>query len=121
MKVTLNLNSEGNGNCLVEREPGDPRFYGIKNAAGESRLLYHVKQALAKQGYDFVKKRMWKDEYLVSEMQQYLRERKDRNGRCLAIYNDMWAVLGAEEYLNVDGRVTFAVRNIGKETTNETI
>lgn len=114
MKVTLNLNAHGDGNCTVTREPGDPRFHGIRNAAGESRLLYHMKKELAKQGYDFVKKRMWKDGHMMDEMQQYLRERKGgKNSRCLAIYNGNWAINGADKDFN-EGEAVFIVENIGE-------
>jgi hypothetical protein len=32
--------------CIVTKEPGDPHFSGRINAAGESRLLYHIKKIL---------------------------------------------------------------------------
>ena len=98
--------------CVVTREPGDARFSGMANGAGESRLLHHVKLALKAQGYDMIKKRMHKDGHLVDDMQQYLRERKPRNGRQLAIYNEHWAIMGAEEVLNRDGVVALACDNI---------
>lgn len=51
MKVEL-----GERSCTVTREPGDPRISGgAHNAAGESRLLYHVKLALNAQGFNFIK------------------------------------------------------------------
>ena len=107
MKVTLK-----DGRCIVEREPGDPKFHGVTNAAGESRLLHHVKRELNKQGFDFVKKRMWKDGHLVDNLQQYLRERRPVDGRVLAIYNDAWAIRGAEVDFNA-GRASLAATDIG--------
>lgn len=107
MKVTMFSTT-----CVVEREPGDPKCTGVKNAKGESRLLYHVQQALKKQGYDFVKKRMHKDGHGVSDMQQYLRERNQKGPRCLAIWNGSWAIAGAEEQFNREGVTTLNVFNL---------
>lgn len=97
----------------VTREPGDIRFSGVQNGAGESRLLHHVKLALNEQGWDFIKKRMWKDGHLMDDTQQYLRERKATDGVQLAIYNGRWQIEGAEEILNRTGSVDFIVANIG--------
>ena len=109
MIVTLSDNR-----CVVEQESTDPRYYGIVNAAGESRLLYAIKQKLNTRGYDFIKKRMWRDGHMVDEMQQYLRERKpNKQGRQLAIFNGLFAIEGADETLNRLGKVTLSVRNIG--------
>ena len=38
-------------------------------------------------------------------MQQYLRERKPVNGRQLGIYNEAWAIEGANDAYNDRGRV----------------
>jgi len=109
MKVTLTERE-----CIVEREPGDLKFYGIKNAAGESRLLYYVKLILNAQGNDLIKKRMWKDGHLVDEMQQYLRTRsKNSPGLHIYIYNNRWQIEGAEKEYNRFGKVKlFLVRNV---------
>lgn len=109
--------------CIVEKEEGDPHFSGIHNAAGESRLLYHLKLHLntltdaSGQHYDFIKKRMWRDGHLVDDMQQYLRERNTRrkDGRCLAVYNSFWQIEGADSFLNRHGKVTFRVEDIGED------
>jgi hypothetical protein len=106
MKVEIKGNR-----CIVTREKGDPRFSGSVNAAGESRLLYHIKNILNKQGYDLIKKRMHKDGHLVDDLQQYLRARK-RSGdpkKDICIYNGMWNIKGAEEYLNEFGTVILCV------------
>lgn len=97
--------------CIVTKEPGDPRFNGIINAAGESRLLYHIKNILNKKGYDLIKKRMHKDGHLVSEIQQYLRTRK-RTGnpqKDIYIYNSNWNVEGADGVLNREGKVILSI------------
>ena len=108
MKVELRTNS-----CVVTREANDKRHYGTRNAAGESALLYAVKLALNDQGYDFVKKRMYRDGHMVDDIQQYLRERDVRGQRCLAIYNGSFAVEGANDVLNREGVVRLIVTDIG--------
>jgi len=101
--------------CTVTREKGDPVCRGLHQAAGESRLLYHIKQALNRQGYDFVKKRMWKDGHMMDDIQQYLRERKpQKDGRQLCIYNGNWAHRGIEEDFNNEGETVLVVYDIGK-------
>lgn len=101
--------------CVITAESGDPRFSGVVNAAGESRLLYHVKKILNERGYDLIKKRMWKDGHLMDNMQQYLRSRKPSgNGtHDIYIYNPNWIVEGADAALNRDGKVVLTVvRNV---------
>ena len=100
--------------CLVEKEPGDQTYHGVRYAAGESLLLYHVKKILNSQGYDFIKKRMWRDGHLVDDMQQYLRERKPVDDRMFAIYNTFWQIEGADERLRRDGKVVLGLTNLWK-------
>ena len=107
MKVELHPNE-----CVVTREDGDKRYYGTRNAAGESNLLWAIKNELNAQGFDFIKKRMWKDGHMVDDMQQYLRER-DTKGKCLAIYNERFAIEGINDVLNREGVVTLVVANVG--------
>jgi hypothetical protein len=97
--------------CTVTKEPGDPHFSGVVNAAGESRLLYHIKKILNAQGYDLIKKRMWKDGHLMDDMQQYLRTRKKSGDpkKDIYIWNGCWAIQGANDYLNRDGHVILRV------------
>ncbi len=87
---------------LVYREKGDKAYYGVMNAAGESALLYAIKKLLNSQGYDLIKKRMWKDGHLVDDMQQYLRTRKPSGNPDKDIYisNSQWAIDGAEVAYN---------------------
>lgn len=100
-----------NNDCVVTREKGDPICSGIVNAAGESRLLYHIKNILNKQGYDLIKKRMWKDGHLMDDMQQYLRTRKPSGDpkKDIYIWNTYWLIRGAEEDFNTNGETTFGV------------
>ena len=106
MKVVINGHQ-----CIITKEPGDPRFSGRINAAGESRLLYHIKNILNKRGYDLIKKRMQKDGHLMSEMQQYLRTRKKTGTpeKDIYIYNSNWNIEGADDTLNRDGQVILSV------------
>ncbi len=91
-----------NRSIVVHREPGDPKYYGIRNAAGESRLFYAIKKHLNALGFDLIKKRMVKDGHLMDAMQQYIRTRKPSGNpnSDIMIYNDMWAIRGAEECYN---------------------
>lgn len=100
------------GKCVVTREDGDKRYYGDRGAAGESNLLYAVKNELNAQGFDFIKKRMWKDGHMVDDMQQYLRER-DTKGNCLAIYNGRFSIEGANDILNREGVVNLILVEVG--------
>jgi len=115
--------------CECIREKNDPRFYGIKDAKGESNFLYFLQQYLNNrkiitmndngspvhviiQGRNeennlknrFIKKRMYKDGHMVSDMQQYLRTTKSvmfYGNKCLmALYNDHFAINGLEEDWN---------------------
>jgi hypothetical protein len=106
MKVKLEK-----GLCIAIKEKGDPKFSGVVNAAGESRLLYHIKKILNARGYDLIKKHMAKDGHLVSDMQQYLRTRKPTGNpnKDVYIYNGMWQIEGAEVEFNEKGRVTLSM------------
>jgi hypothetical protein len=64
VKVTLKENT------LIAENTDGVKFYS------ESTLLHHIKEALIKQGYDVIKKLMWKDGHLVSDTQHYIRTRK---------------------------------------------
>lgn len=99
------------GTCIVEREDDDDKFYGELNAAGESRLLYHVKRTLQRMGHDVIKKRMHKDGHMVDEMQQYVRTREPtgNSDRDFAILNNSFALRGANEVWNEKGRVELKV------------
>lgn len=100
-----------NSACVITRETGDPVFRGVVNAAGESRLLYHVKKILNARGYDLIKKRACKDGHLLSDLQQYLRARKPSGvpDKDIYIYNTFWQIEGADERLRREGTVTLCV------------
>ena len=81
---------------VIEREEDDPKFYG-----GESRLFYRIKNNLNSMGFDLIKKRMWKDGHMVDDLQQYLRTRSCHSkSPHIYIYNNNWALFGAEEEWN---------------------
>lgn len=107
MKVTLDFASHV---LVAEKEPGDPNYYGVLEGKGESNLLYAIKEELIHQGYDVIKKRMWKDGHLMDDMQQYIRTRHymtaatDTPGE-FAAFNDHWAIEGIEKDWNERGRV----------------
>ena len=109
MKVELTENT-----CIVTREDGDRKFYNGSWGDGESQLLHNVKKVLNEQGYDFIKKRMWRDGHLVDEHQQYLRERNTK-GRCLSIRNGNFYIEGANVPYNREGVVRLIVDDIGQE------
>lgn len=112
MKVVLKDNR-----CIVTKEPSDPIFRNSgwdksrPGDAGESRFLYHIKLALIQQGYDLIKKRMAKDGHLVDDHQQYLRTRKPSSNpaKNICVYNDRWAIEGAEEQFNKTGQSELTV------------
>ena len=69
----------------------------------ESIFLHHVKKALIAQGFDVIKKRMWKDGHLVDDTQQYIRMRD-----CSwCIYNSIYAVSGANTRFMRYGNIIF--------------
>ncbi len=88
-----------NGDIRAIREDSDQKIYGVRNGAGESKLLHHVKNLLNSIGCDLIKKRMWKDGHMVDDMQQYLRDRKSR----YCYRNSSWAYHGLEHNWNKDG------------------
>jgi hypothetical protein len=101
MKIELNMTF---GWCRVEREPGDPAYYGDHQAAGESRLLYNMKKKLNAQGRKFIKTRMVNHGHMVDDCQQYLIEHKTK----IAIYSPFFALRGANDDYN-KGEVIFTV------------
>jgi hypothetical protein len=105
----------GKTTLTVEREDGDPKFYGVQYAKGESNFLYWLKNILNKEyGFDLIKKRMAKDGHMMDDMQQYLRTRSPKS-KCpqVMIWNGHWQIRGIEEdwnrgtaILNVDPMYT---------------
>ena len=79
--------------CIVTKEPNDSKIYN------ESALLYQVKNELIRQGYDVIKKLMWKDGHLVSDTQHYIRTRKEKDPKFMMIWDTSYAVrFSYEEY-----------------------
>jgi len=104
----------------VEREEGDPKFYGVREAKGESNFLYWLKGILNKPPYNLglIKKRMWKDGHLVDDIQQYLRTGTIRVGKpYMMIYNNHWAIRGIEEDWNQGKAILSIERGIGEAPT----
>jgi len=97
--------------CIVTREKGDSKFYGICNATGESNLFHHIKLILIEQGHKVIKKRMWKDDHLVNDIQQYIRTVKDYEPS-FQIWNSRWNIEGAEKDYNQDEVILSLERNI---------
>ena len=89
---------------VVSREENDKKYYGIRNAKGESNLLYAIQQKLKALGYKVIKKRMWRDGHMVDELQQYLRTPKGIEPSWMA-FNPEWQVVGLEYDWNTAGRV----------------
>lgn len=114
MKVTLLEadNPNFNGSCTVEREEGDDKYYS------DSVLLHHVKKELIRQGYDVIKKRMWKDGHLVSDTEQYIRERKVHDDSLMIWWPD-YQVHNAHPIYNGFCRLTLClVGKIPERTTS---
>jgi hypothetical protein len=88
VKVKLERNGVSEfGRLLVEREQYDPNF------KTESTLLYHIKLALIEQGYDVIKKRMWKDGHMYGdETTQYIRSRDMSKWDSFMIFDGDYAI-----------------------------
>jgi hypothetical protein len=104
MKVELQKS-----HCIITREEGDPKIYN------ESLLLYKVKQELIKQGYDVIKKRMWKDGHLYGdETLQYIRMRNYKDEKnFFQIYDNFYAVRAMTKEYN-DGELDLWVDRGGE-------
>jgi hypothetical protein len=81
--------------CKVTREATDKKLYN------ESLLLHKVKLELIKQGYDVIKKRMWKDGHLMGDdTTQYIRSRNPKAENFMMIYDGNWAIRANFEAYN---------------------
>ena len=100
--------------CIVTREKGDKKIYGDLNAAGESLLLYKVKQELIKQGHKVIKKRMYKDGHLVDDLQQYICTVKGYKPS-FYVYNNHFALWGANDSFNRGEVILTVERKIWKD------
>lgn len=101
MIVTIRENS-----AVITRESTDKKYYGL---SGESLLLYNIKNALIKQGYDVIKKRMWKDGHLYGDVTlQYIRTRNKNANDFMMIYDGNYAVRAMTEDFN-NGELTLNI------------
>lgn len=76
-----------------------------------SQLLYRIRRELQKQGYDVIKKRMWKDGHMVSDSEHYLRERKWR----FVIWHPNYMVENLAGEFNRNGIVILQYENWSEE------
>ena len=105
MIVDLDLQAR---TCKVTRQSTDPRFSSGGWSEAESTFLYRVKAELATQGFDVIKKRMYKDGHLVDDTQQYIRTRST-GPDSFAIYNPNYAIFDAGLEFNRTGQINLAV------------
>ena len=110
MKVTLTETQ-----CIVKRQPGDPKYRDGGWGTGESRLLYHVKKILnERHGCKLIKKRMQADGHMYGdEKTQYLRSKNPRDKTVMCIYDNEYAIRNSAEDFNKLGRVVFRVEYLG--------
>ena len=72
----------------------------------ESLVLHRIKLVLISQGYDVIKKRMWKDGHLMGDDQtQYIRDRQHK----FAIYDPDWQIRNLYEDYNNNEEITLSV------------
>jgi len=98
MKVTLKrFKGKDHGLCIVDR--GDGRKIYV-----ESLLMHHIKKELIKQGHDVIKKLMWKDGHMMSDLQYYLRSRKIKSNDAFMLYDGKWMIRKTQDDYN-NGRL----------------
>lgn len=107
MIVELNYNF-----CRVTKESSDPKFHSSGWASAESTFLYHVLKQLKKQGYDVIKKRMWKDGNLVDDTQQWIRTRSWEKCGDFCIFNNNYSIYDAGLKFNEDGKIDLSVLHL---------
>lgn len=89
---------------IVTRDDTDPKYYDSQWGSADSRLLYHVKQALIKMGFDVIKKSPAKDGHLTS-CEHYLRDRKHR----FCIIDSQYAIRSSAQMFNESGIMYFDI------------
>jgi len=102
MKVELKQEA-----CIITKEEGDKPIKTSRGGWGspESGFLYLIKKELIKQGYDVIKKLMWKDGHLVSDYDHYIRTRKVKGPNSFAIWDGNHAIRSCAEDYKRDGMV----------------
>lgn len=89
MRVSINqIEAFKRGGMYIEvvHEPNDPR------PSNESHLLHMIKKNLIAQGFDVIKKRMWKDGHMVADACQYIRSRNMKDPNAFMCWDDQYAV-----------------------------
>lgn len=99
--------------CIVTKEKGDRYYRDGGFGSRESNFLHNVKKELRAQGWDVIKKRMWKDGHMVDEHQHYIRDRQ----HTFAIWWTSYALRDSAEDFNKEGSVTLQVERYGTRTT----
>ena len=98
--IIRNLEAGKCGRVYIEREASD------KRPSNESHLLYMIKQELIRQGFDVIKKRMWKDGHMVSDHCQYIRSRKVTEPTAFMLWDGNYAVRDLAQEFNRTGKVS---------------
>ena len=98
--------------CIVTKEPGDKNIHQSPSSwgDGDSQLLFWVKKELIKQGYDLVKKLMWKDGHATDMRRHYLRTRSPKSPKPhIYIYDPHYDIRWAYANWNERGEVKYRV------------
>lgn len=99
--------------CIVMKEKDDRYYRDGGFGSRESHFLHSVKEELRSQGWDVIKKRMWRDGHMVDEHQQYIRDREHK----FAIWWGSYQLRDAAEDFNKAGFVELTVERYGTRTT----
>ena len=103
MDITITTNN-GDGRVLIKRARKG------KKARSGSQILYWLKQILNENGYDLIKKLMWKDGHLYGDDKlHYLRSRNPKEDPWVMIYDGDYAVRSMKADYNWGKLVTLLV------------
>lgn len=92
------------GVVIITKEKDDPKYYK------ETTFWHALKKELLNQGYDVIKKLMWKDGHLVDSDLYYIRTRKIRGKDSFYIYQNDGAIRLVFEDFNNHGTQTLEVK-----------
>jgi len=114
MKIIINKNV-----CKVYREEGD------KKMPNESRLLYQMKKILNANGFEFIKKLVYKDGHLYGDDNlHYLRAKKQNNDNSnngiYCIVDGNWQIRAPEKDYN-EGCVVYDVHYFPENTKGKIV
>ena len=86
-----------------------------KNVQGDSSLMYQLKNLLNQEGFNMIKKRMWKDGHMTDESNQYIRQSSTakKTDPHFYIYDSETAVYYIKERFD---NVTENLREVIKDT-----